>query len=133
MRRPRQRAFTLIELLCVSCIILILASLMLGPVFKAFKRVKRLEGEWTGTELVERFRDRMEKHLGAAKEYPARSVQEMYAAGLIDYQLRDFFKRKEVRFIPFSSSTPDTAPILLVEVSPGQIMTLLKADIKPKD
>ena len=133
MRQHRQRAFTLIELLCVISIILILVSLMLGPVMKAFKKVKRFQSEETAVVLIDRFREKMEKHFGSAPRYPARSVAELYAAGLIDTPIRDFFKRKEVRFIPFSSATPDEAPILLVEVAPGQITSVLKADIKPRE
>jgi prepilin-type N-terminal cleavage/methylation domain-containing protein len=41
----RVRAFTLLELLCVIAIILILVGLMLGPIFRAYKRAKRLDGD----------------------------------------------------------------------------------------
>jgi prepilin-type N-terminal cleavage/methylation domain-containing protein len=132
MNKRVQGGFTLIELLCSLCIILILASLLIGPVFKAFKKVKRLQGENTAWELMERFRERMAKHFGEAEKYPARTVEELYAAGYIDGNIRDFFRKKEVKYIPFSSTTPDTEPILMVEVAPGEIATLLKADIRPK-
>ena len=132
MPKRRRGAFTLIELLCSICIILILAGLTLGPVFNAFKRVKRFAAGDTPSELMERFRERMEKHLGPAPNYPARTADELYRAGLIDSVLRDFFRQKEVKYIPFSSSTPDTEPILMVEIAPGEIRTILKADIKKK-
>jgi prepilin-type N-terminal cleavage/methylation domain-containing protein len=128
-----KRAFTLIELLCVMSIILILVGLMLGPVFKAFKRVKRFQGEETAYVLMDRFRDRMEKYFGdPLTVYPERSVEELYAGGFIDTNIRAFFRKKTVRFIPFSSKTPDTAPILMVEIAPGNVQTLLKADIRPR-
>ena len=132
MRLRRKSAFTLIELLCVLTIILILVSLMIGPVFKALKRVKQFEGEMTHEALVERFRDRMQKHLGAASSYPERSVEQLYSAGLIDTYTRDFLRKKGVHFFPFSSATPDTAPILMFEVRPGEVFTLLKADLNPR-
>lgn len=133
MRSKRRGAFTLIELLCSLCIILILVGLMLGPVMKAFKRVKRFQYEETATVLIDRFRDAMEKHFGAATNYPERTAEQLYADGIIDTHMRDFFRKKTVKFLPFSSKTPETAPILMVEISPGDVQTLLKADIRPRE
>jgi prepilin-type N-terminal cleavage/methylation domain-containing protein len=44
---PRRGGFSLIELLCVIVIILILVGLMLGPIFRAYKKARGL-GEDSG-------------------------------------------------------------------------------------
>jgi len=43
-RQHRKHALTLIELLCVIAIICILMAMYLGPISKAFVRVKHLFG-----------------------------------------------------------------------------------------
>ena len=131
MAARRQGGFTLIELMCVLCIIMVLVSMMLGPVMKAYKKAQRFSHEATLPEMTSRFQNRMQRWFGdPAARYPARTIEELHSSGYIDNAMQDFLRRAEVRFVPFSSETPGAAPILMVESPPGEIRTVLKADIR---
>jgi prepilin-type N-terminal cleavage/methylation domain-containing protein len=133
MRARKERGFTLIELLCVTAIIGILASLLLGPVGRAFARVKRFEWEEKSRMLIGRFRDRMREDFGTAAKYPLLTVEQMYEGNLIDSTLRDFLKDKRVQFFPFSSETTESAWILIVDLGNKETYWMAKKEIIPKD
>jgi prepilin-type N-terminal cleavage/methylation domain-containing protein len=135
MRREKgteDSAFSLIELMCVMTIIAILASLMLGPISKAFAKAKRFDWEQKSEALVNRFESQMRQQFGEALDYPALTIDQMFEGRIIDGTLRDFLKDKRVQFMPFSSSTPDAKPILIVTTGKNSSWTVTKADIKPR-
>jgi len=133
MLRTSKRGFTLIEMLCVTAIIGILASMLLGAVSRAFLRAKRFEWEHKSTVLINEFRDKMRQHFGSAPQYPALSVDQMYEGGLINSTLRDFLKDKKVQFFPFSSETPENTLILHVQVSRNNAYEVFKREIFSED
>lgn len=131
--RQRRHGFTLIELLCVTAIIGILSSMLLGAASRAFARVKRFEWEQKSDVLLQEFRDRMIQHFGEAPKYPALTVDQMYEGGMITTALRDFLKDRKVQFFPFSSETPENTVIVSVLVGKKDVRILTKRDIKPPD
>jgi prepilin-type N-terminal cleavage/methylation domain-containing protein len=133
MQRRRNAGFTLIELLCVMAIILILVSMMLGPVSRAYRKAKNLAGENNGTELVDRFTEKLSATLGRSTEYPAFTVDQLYEAGMIDSTLRTFLKDKRVRYFPFSSKEPDHKVILHAVLGPKLERVVFKGNLKPSE
>ena len=129
----RKSAFTLVELLCVLTIILILIGLMLGPIFRAYRKAKNFGWENDGYQLADRFTEKMRQHFGSAPEYPALTVDQLYEGGMIDSGLRSFLKDRRVQFVPFSSRTPETAMILHVTLSKSSVHVVHKQDILPKE
>ena len=131
MPRRGQRGFSLIELMCVIAIILILVGLMMGPILRAYKKVKDFGGENDVYALTDRFTEKMRQHFGNAPEYPALSAEQLYEGGLIDGTLRSFLRDKRVKYFPFSSKAPDEFLILHVNPTPESVIFVTKANIKP--
>lgn len=131
MPRRKRCGFTLIELMCVITIILILVGLMMGPVFRAYKKAKNFGWENDSYQLTDRFIDRMKQHFGSAPEYPALTIDQLYEGSLIDHALRSFLRDKRVQFFPFSSNSRDETVILHVTVSRKSYITVRKSDLKP--
>ena len=128
----RARAgFSLVELMCVITIILILASLMMGPVLRAYKKARNFGWENDAPQLTDRFIDRMKQHFGEAPLYPELNVEQLFEGGLIDHQLRIFLKDKRVQFFPFSSKAPDEMIVLEVTISKKATYIVRKGDLKP--
>ena len=114
-------------------IILILVSMMLGPVSRAYRKAKNLAGENNGTELVDRFTEKLSATLGRSTEYPAFTVDQLYEAGMIDSTLRTFLKDKRVRYFPFSSKEPDHKVILHAVLGPKLERVVFKGNLKPSE
>lgn len=114
-------------------IILILVSMMLGPVSRAYRKAKNLAGENDGSELVNRFIDKMRAAYGNASEYPALTIEQLYETGIIDSSLRSFLKDKRVQFFPFSSKTPDHTVILQFNLSKKNEIFVFKGNLKPPE
>lgn len=134
MPRGKRSAFSLIELMCVMCIILVLVSLMMGPVLRAYNKAQRFRWENDSRHFYERFHDRMSAQfgkLGPEVKYPALSVAQLYDAGIIDSNLRRFLEDKRVKFYPFSSETPDEAIILIVNISKKDAWAFPKSELRP--
>jgi type II secretory pathway pseudopilin PulG len=123
----------MIELLCVMAIILILVSLMLGPVTRAYRKAKNLAGENNGTELVDRFTEKLTTAIGSSAEYPALTVDQLYEEGIIDSSLRRFLKDKRVQYFPFSSKDPDHKVILHATLGPKLVRVVFKGNLKPPE
>lgn len=133
MQRRRKAGFTLIELLCVMAIILILVSMMLGPVSRAYRKAKNLAGENDGSAFVDRFVDKMRAAYGNAPEYPALTIDQLYETGIIDSSLRSFLKDKRVQYFPFSSKSPEHAVILHANLAKQNVRIVFKGDLKPPE
>jgi hypothetical protein len=56
--------------------------------------------------------------------YPALTAEELHQRGVFDDQTMAFLKLRNVHFYPFSSTDPDTNPVLSVLVSPGHKMSI---------
>ncbi len=69
---------SLIELLCAITIIMILAALLLGPILKAYKRVKNFAGEMESPTLVHRVVKRLRSFHEAHKSYPVLTADYLF-------------------------------------------------------
>ena len=117
--------------MCVIAIILILVSLMMGPILRAYKKAKNFGWENDSFALTDRFTEKMRQHFGDAPDYPALTAEQLYEAGIIDNGLRSFLRDKRVRYYPFSSKSPDQFVILEVNPTPKNVIWVTKANIKP--
>ena len=131
MPRQKRCGFTLIELMCVITIILILVGLMMGPVFRAYKKAKNFGWENDSYQLTDRFIACMKQHFGSVPEYPALTIDQLYEGSLIDNGLRSFLRDKRVQFFPFSSKSPEEMMVLHVTISRKSSITVRKAEFKP--
>ena len=131
MPRRGEKGFSLIELMCVIAIILILVSLMMGPILRAYKKAKDFGWENDSQAWVDRFTEKMRQHFGDAGEYPALTADQLCEGGMIDNGLRSFLRDKRVQYFPFSSKSPEEAVILQVNTTPKRAIFVRKANIKP--
>lgn len=109
-RFGRALGVTLIELLAVIGIIMVLASLLLGPVHRAYARAKAMDWEGKGTfgkasEQLRRF------HLNV-NTYPVLSPAQLHEMKAIDDDVFAFLRFGYVDYFPFSSESPPEALIL---------------------
>jgi prepilin-type N-terminal cleavage/methylation domain-containing protein len=117
-RHTRHQPFsgmTLIELLVVIGIIGILASLLLGAVYKAHAYAK----DKTWRLQAYSFRDYIQEHLSrfyrSQTNYPTLSAADLHQRGVFDDRIMDFLSCKHVQYIPFSVSDRDDKIVLRID------------------
>ena len=111
--------FTLLELLCVIAILVVLASLFLGPVARVLQRV-----------LADKWSEQAETSLGATvqqlnqrfqgdHEFPRITLERIEADGLLKPAELKFLKDPRVTFIPFAGADPDDQIVIHVKLKRG--------------
>ena len=124
-------AYTLVEVLCVTVIIGILAGLLLSAVSRAYGRTKRMQLEFDAPVHIDRFHDRLAQFVAAQPSYPPLTAKQLHELGIFDSSLIDFLRWKGVTFLPFASSNLDDTVILEVVYSKKHIQRMRKGDLKP--
>ena len=129
-----RNGYTLIELLCVIAIIVVLASMVLGPASRVLQRVRADQwAEQSGTHLQATV-DQLQRHFGGKRDFPTVSLQQIASEKLIAPAELSFLKDRRVTFLPFAGSDPDTNLVLIVQIKRGfwtetNLLTATKGDI----
>jgi type II secretory pathway pseudopilin PulG len=124
--RQKKSAYTFVELLLVIGIIAILASLLLGAIYKANQYAKHkifLTEAYNAISQIER---QLGRYYESRTNYPALTADELYRQGVFNQQTMDFLSYPEVSFYPFSSSDSDDKIILRVNYRPNETPVLFK-------
>ena len=110
---------TLLEILCVISIIIVLATLLLGPASRVLQRV--LADKWaedaefalaaTVQQLNQRFQ--------GLDSFALVSLESIEAQGLLKPAELRFLKDRRVTFIPFTGSDPNDKIVIYVQLKHG--------------
>jgi prepilin-type N-terminal cleavage/methylation domain-containing protein len=119
-RKIRQAAgFSMLELLCVMGIILVLASLMFGPITRVLGRV--LADQWSdqAENLLHRTVHHLNQYFQGMDNFPLVTLDFIEAKGLLKPDELSFLKDRRVTFIPFAGSDPDNQVVIAVQLKHG--------------
>jgi prepilin-type N-terminal cleavage/methylation domain-containing protein len=111
--------FTLLELLCVISIIIVLASLLLGPALRVLGRV--LADQWydqASYHLAETV-SQLNQHFQGADDFPPVTRASIEAEGLLKPAELQFLKDRRVSFVPFRGSDPGDKIVIYVRLRHG--------------
>ncbi|MFM7804625.1 MAG: type II secretion system protein [Verrucomicrobiota bacterium] len=106
------RAVTLIELLCVMAIIGILMSMIAPVAFKALKKARQLSGEIEGPAFQEEIQRKYTPYRLSNPGHPVLDRDGFIRACGLSSKAAAWLKSREVRFTPFSGSTPATTAVI---------------------
>jgi len=128
-RTERRSAVSLIELLCVVVIILILASLLLGPVLRAYRKVKNFAGETEGSAVVELAVDRLRRFHLIHPTHGSLTADYLHREAIFDSKFMKYVREKKVTFFVFSSSDSDDKLIISYTFSTNNTGFVLKSRV----
>jgi prepilin-type N-terminal cleavage/methylation domain-containing protein len=115
VHRKSKCGVTLVELLVVIGIIGILASLLLGAVFKAHAYAKDKTWRIEAYNFSDYIKEHLLRHYQSQTNYPALTAAQLHQQGIFDDRIMDFLSCPHVQFIPFSSSDQDDKIILRID------------------
>jgi prepilin-type N-terminal cleavage/methylation domain-containing protein len=118
-RHTPDLGFSLIELLCVIAIIVVLASLLLGPAARVLQRV--LADKWAEdaqTRLSETIHQ-LNQHFQGAETFPLVTLDWIESQGLLKSAELQFLKDPRVTFVPFAGSDPSEKIVIAVQLKRG--------------
>jgi len=118
-QRERRSGFTLLELVCVIAIIVVLASLLLGPVGRILQRV--LADQWSerASFLLGDTVRRLHQRFGGDQDFGVVTLERIEAEGLLTPDQLRFLKDRRVIFVPFAGSDPDNKVVIQVQLKRG--------------
>ena len=115
VHRKSKCGVTLVELLVVIGIIGILASLLLGAVFKAHTYAKDKTWRIEAYNFCDYIQEHLRRYYQSQTNYPALTADQLHQQGVFDDRIMDFLSCSHVQFIPFSSSDQDDKIILRID------------------
>ncbi|HYE33103.1 MAG TPA: type II secretion system protein [Methylomirabilota bacterium] len=125
----RRRGFSLIELMCVLCIIMILVGMMVPSVLKAYRRAKSFESEITGQQFTPAFATALATFYEDQREFPALKPEELAQLGVFDSSMLAFLRKPGVVYYPFSSKDKGDKLILRADQGKKPPYVIYKRDV----
>jgi prepilin-type N-terminal cleavage/methylation domain-containing protein len=119
MGNKAAHGLTLIELLCVIGIIVVLATMLLGPAGRILRRV--LADQWSeNAEMLLRATvQQLNQHFGGDSTFGLITLDRIESEGLLKPNELQFLKDPRVTFIPFSGTDPDEKIVISVQLKRG--------------
>jgi prepilin-type N-terminal cleavage/methylation domain-containing protein len=110
---------TLLELLCVISIIVVLASLLLGPAARVLQRV--LADQWSdqASNLLAETVSQLNQRFQGLDSFPPVTIEQIEAQSLLKRAELLFLKDPRVTFVPFAGSDPGDKIVIQVQIKRG--------------
>ncbi len=124
-----RRGVSVVELLCVVTIIFILASLLLGPVLKAYRKAKNFAAEVDGGSYVQMTVKRLRTFHQTHASYPPLTAKYLHEQGVFDSRFMQYLREKQMVYFPFSSTDSDTNQIIWYDITRTGYNAVLKSDV----
>jgi hypothetical protein len=111
--------FSLLELLFVISIIIVLASLFLGPASRVLGRV--LADQWydQASNLLRETVNELNQRFQGLDSFPLVTLERIEAQGLLKPRELRFLKDPRVTFVPFTGSDPGDKIVIQVQLKRG--------------
>lgn len=111
--------FSLLELLCVISIIMVLASLLLGPASRVLGRV--LADQWSdqASNLLAETVNELNQRFQGLDSFPLVTLEQIEVQGLLKPRELRFLKDPRVTFVPFTGSDPADKIVIQVQLKRG--------------
>lgn len=129
MNPQNRNGVSAIELLCTITIILILAGMLLGPVLKAYRKVKSFAGEEEGPGVVQLAVERLNRYHRAHPGYGLLSVDFLNKQAIFDTKFMQYIREKKITYFAFTSTDPDDKPIIAYVFSKDSSGLVTKSQI----
>jgi hypothetical protein len=129
IQHERKSAVSTIELLCTITIILILAGMLLGPVLRAFHKVKSFAGEMEGSEVVRLAVERLRRYHQAHPAYGALTEDYLHKQAIFDSKFMKYVREKKIVYYAFASNDPDEKPVITYDFSKDNSGLIFKSQI----
>jgi prepilin-type N-terminal cleavage/methylation domain-containing protein len=123
-RVSRKHAFSLIELMCVTAIILILVSMMMPAMWKALRKARGLTEhlgggptvlEVRGDEVSRKYASYRAAHPNHEKLNRNSFIRELHLSAATE----EWLKLRSVEYRPFAANDPPEQPVIIVYPSSG--------------
>ena|ERR1035438_1123580 len=115
VHRKSKCGLTLVELLVAIAIFGILASALLGAVYKAHAYAKDKTWRIEAYDFCDYIREHLHRYYQSQTNYPALTATQLYQRGVFDDRIMDFLSCQHVQFIPFSSSDLDSKLVFRID------------------
>ena len=109
---------TLIELLCVMCILVILASLLLPAVIRAYGRARGFAEEFEAEEVAALLLKESRDYCAANAQFQFTSKADFADKCHLWPKCRSWIEARATQFVPFNYLTPTNQLVLQVYLGP---------------
>lgn len=134
---PLAAGLTLVELLCVICILAILASLLLPAVARAYGRARGFAEEIEAPEIASLLCHATRNYCAANAQFQFTSKTDLADKCRLAPKCRDWLKAAATEFVPFDCLAPTNQIVLQVHLGPKHrtLYSFTKGDlsIRPED
>ena len=102
-------------------IIMVLASLLLGPAARVLQRVRADQWSEDASVLLHSTVSQLNQHLQGKQQSPLITLKDIEAQRLVGPSELRFLKDRRVTFVPFTASDPDDKIVIHVKLARGYL------------